>query len=184
MVYRTTLPQNDRLAIKRHDTRSMGINPIGLDYRRVEDIIAEIGPQLQVPHRHDYYEIIWFTNCHGNHMVEFVSYELRPSMLFFFLRNQIHAFLTTEGLQGHMLRSDEAFVKSLSSKGSFFPDHSLFKIHSSPIRYLAQEKIPVFQTLIGLIKNELIQKDGVHHLEMHHTLLKAFLIESERILPA
>ena len=42
--------------IKRHDVPSMGSHPIGLDYCRVEDVIAQVGSQLKVPLGHDYYE--------------------------------------------------------------------------------------------------------------------------------
>ncbi len=183
MVYRTVKPENIPSTIKRHDIRSMGLNPIGLDYCRVEDIIARIGSQLQVPHRHDYYEIIWFTECHGSHMVEFVHYDLQPNMLFFLPRNQIHAFLTIEGLKGHMLRFDESFIKKIPEQDTPFIDYSLFKIHSSPVRYLYDGKISHFSSIINLLKNELDSNEEVHHMEMLLALLNAFLIESERIKP-
>ena len=74
------------------------------DYCRVEDIIDKIGPRLKRPHRHEYYKIIWFTECSGSHMVEFANYDLQPNILFFFPINRIHSFLTTENIKGHMLR--------------------------------------------------------------------------------
>ncbi len=184
MVYRAVRPQDDPSTIKRHDIRSMGINPLGLDYCRVEDIIARISSQLKVPHRHDYYEIIWFTECCGSHMVEFANYDLQPNMLFFFPRNQIHSFLTTENIKGHMLRFDESFIKTIPGSEVSFVKHSLFKIHSSPVRYLTEENVPVFNAIITLLKDELGKNKEVHHVEMLSVLLNAFLIESERILPA
>ncbi len=182
MVYRTITPHDDSLVINRHDIRSMGINPIGLDYCRVEDIIGEISSKLKVPHRHEYYEIIWFTHCSGSHMVEFAHYDLQPNMLFFLPKNQIHAFLTTENIKGHMLRFDESFLKLM--EGSKAIQHSLFKIHSSPVRCLPEEKIPVFDAIIRLLREELTKGEELHHLVMLSVLLNAFLIESERISPA
>lgn len=170
--------------INRHDLQSMGIDPTGIDYCRVEDIIANRASQLKLPHRHEYYEIIWFTECSGTHMVEFAHYELQPNMLFFFPRNQIHAFITTEGLKGHMLRFDESFIKSIPESDVSLIERTLFKIHASPVRYLPPENHQVFDNLISLIITELAKKDEVHHLEMLRTLLNALLIESERILPA
>lgn len=184
MVYRTAIPDNSATTIRRHDIRSMGINPIGLDYCRVEDIIAEIGPQLQVPHRHDYYEIIWFTEGIGSHMVEFAHYDLRPNMLFFFPRSQIHAFLTLENIKGHMLRFDESFIKKTPGSDLSCIEYTLFKIHSSPIRYLPREKVATFSSIIHLLKNELESSTKIYHLEMLQALLNTFFIESERIAPA
>jgi len=170
--------------IRRHDLHSMGIGPIGLDCSKVEDLIESIGSPVTLPHRHDYYEIIWFTKAQGSHMVEFVNHELSDNMLLVLPRNQIHCFQTTKGIQGYMLRFSELFLESIQIREASLIKNSLFKLHASPIRQLTEEKRPFFESLIKLLKSETSQTDQLNHREMLGHLLMVFLIEVERIQPA
>ncbi len=176
--------RNDFKGIIRHDFQSMGIDPLGIDYCRVEDIVSRIAPRLKIPHRHQYYEIIWFTKGCGTHMVEFANYELQPNMLFFLPKNQIHSFISIENLKGHMLRFDETFLKSIPESEISSIGPTLFKIHPSPIRYLPKKNVPVLKNILSLLIQELKKTEAVYHQEMVKTLFKAFLIEAERALPA
>lgn len=169
--------------IRKHDIRSMGIASYGFDYSPLEKILAGIGPRLTVPHRHDYYEIIWFTHCRGKHMVEFVSYDLIPNMLFVFSRNQIHAFINIKGLKGHVLRFSKAFLKRLPENYTAGLNHTLFKMHASPVRIISEENAFSLSAIINLIKGE-FRRPGRHlHESMLAVLLHAFLIETERLTP-
>ena len=161
----------------------MGIAPLGFDYCGVEEIIPRMGGRLTIPHRHDYFEVIWFTEGAGSHMVEFANYDLRPGMLFFFPRNQVHAFVTTEGLKGHMLRFDGAFLDGGAQGGLSAMVHSLFKIHASPVRHIPGGREDVFGALMALMAEEAGRSGELRHPEKLRSLLSAFLIESERALP-
>jgi AraC-like DNA-binding protein len=163
--------------------QSMGIAPFGFDYTPVERILADIGPQLTVPHRHDYYEILWFTHCRGKHMVEFITYDLTPNTLFVFSRNQIHAFINIAGLKGHVLRFSKAFFRMLPESYTATRTHSLFKMHASPVRLLSDENVLPLSSLIHLIINEFRQPHRPFHENMLALLLHAFLIEVERLKP-
>ncbi len=169
--------------IRRHDMASMGIAPFGFDYTPVETILADIGPRLTVPHRHDYYEIIWFTHGHGEHMVEFITYELAPNSLFVFSRNQIHAFINITGLKGHLLRFSRAFLRRLPESYTAAMMHSLFKMHASPIRLLSDENSTALSSIIHLMERESREPHRPFHEHMLAVLLHAFLIEIHRLEP-
>ncbi|RAJ85643.1 AraC-like DNA-binding protein [Chitinophaga dinghuensis] len=42
------------------------------------------------PHRHDHFQIIWFTKAAGRHMVDFVWYEMEDNMVFLLRPGQVH----------------------------------------------------------------------------------------------
>jgi AraC family transcriptional regulator, transcriptional activator of pobA len=169
--------------IRKHDMQSMGIAPFGFDYTPVERILADIGPQLTVPHRHEYYEILWFTHCRGKHMVEFITYDLTPNTLFVFSRNQIHAFINITDLKGHLLRFSKTFLRRLPESYTAAMTHSLFKMHDSPVRQLSDENVLTLSSLINLINSESQQPHRPFHENMLALLLHAFLIEIERLKP-
>ncbi|MFY0253183.1 helix-turn-helix domain-containing protein [Chitinophaga sp. 30R24] len=43
-----------------------------------------------MPHRHDHFQIMWFTKAKGRHMVDFVWYKVEDNMIFLLRPGQVH----------------------------------------------------------------------------------------------
>ena len=41
-----------------------------------------------IPHSHSYYQVIWFFEDGGSHVVDFESYEIRKNMIFFIAKDR------------------------------------------------------------------------------------------------
>lgn len=167
--------------IKKHYLESMGVGPIGFDYCSLEQVLDEVGVALTVAHRHDYYEVIWFTHGCGKHQVESASYEFAPNTLLFIGRNQIHAFQSVAGVQGHMLRFDEQFLDAMSKYKAAAVAHELFGVDTISIRSVPDAAQGTFANYMSLIARELQTDGALHHEQMLFHLLNAFLIEAQRL---
>jgi AraC family transcriptional regulator, transcriptional activator of pobA len=169
--------------IIKFDFKAVGIGPLGLAYDDLGTIFSQRGPLMLTPHRHDYYEVIWFTGGKGVHFVEFAAYPYKPNTLFFIAKNQIHAYEQQLKVQGHLLRFDDNFLRPLPEGGLASLEFSVFKPSPTPYRILKATQIAKFSRLLNQIRDELSSPDMYRHGELLSLLLKAFLIETERLAP-
>ncbi|MDD2389907.1 MAG: helix-turn-helix domain-containing protein [Desulfobacterales bacterium] len=165
------------------DFKSRGIGPIGFDFADLADVYGRIGNLMIEPHRHSFYEVIWFTRSLGKHFVDFAAYDIRPNTLFFISKNQVHSYEKRNDIQGHLMRFQENFVRKLPDDRMAWFHYSLFKPGTPPFRLIPDSKCSFFSTLITLIQRETGSSDQHRHEDMLLDLLDAFLIEAERIEP-
>jgi AraC-like DNA-binding protein len=161
----------------------MGIGPVGFDYSPLEQVLGEFGGAVTVPHRHDYYELIWFTEGKGRHFVDFAAHDIVPGTLLFLGRHQIHAFENISGFKGHILRFAEKFLSTCLANEPSSLTHSLFGSEASPLRTLTPEVENVLNPLTTLIACEVAKPTQLLHEKMLAHLLGALLIEAERMEP-
>ena len=62
-----------------------------------------------IPHSHSYYQVIWFFEDGGSHVVDFESYEIRKNMIFFIAKDRVHAFDDNLDIQGLLIHFNESF---------------------------------------------------------------------------
>ena len=170
--------------IAKYDLKSVGIGPIGLSYDDLATIYRQRRPLMEVPHRHDYHEVIWFTGGEGVHYVEFAGYEIKPDMIFFLARNQIHSYKQHSVLEGHLLRFDDNFLRPEPKGGLASLEFSVFKPGPLPYRTLMEGQVERFSVLLTQIRKEISSQETPRHEELLSLLIKAFLIEAERLYQA
>lgn len=61
------------------------------------------------PHRHDFYNILVFTEGSGIHVIDFVEYSVEPCSIFFLTPGQVHALNISEDARGFSLFFDPEF---------------------------------------------------------------------------
>ncbi len=167
--------------IAKYDLKSAGIDQSGLAYDNLAELYRQRGPLMEVPHRHDYYEVIWFTEGKGVHYVEFAGYEIKPNTLFFLARNQIHFYKQYSVLKGHLLRFDDTFMRPQAKGGLGSLEFSVFKRNALPYRTLTEDQPQRFTVLLRQIRNEVSSLETHRHGELLALLLRVFLIEAERL---
>ena len=77
-------------------------------------------------HTHNFYEILWFKEGKGKHMVDFVEYDVKPNTLFFLSPGQIHHFDHHEGYCGITIKMCTDFMKDESATDSLFVKYNVF----------------------------------------------------------
>lgn len=70
-------------------------------------------PDVQWPHRHDFYSIVWFTDSRGINVIDFEEYEIKANRLFIMQPGQIHNWSYDKGSKGYILVFDRHFISEL-----------------------------------------------------------------------
>lgn len=68
-------------------------------------------PDVDDPHRHTFYEIIWVDAGRSRQAIDDVEYELQPQSLFFISPGQLHFFEAYEHLRGGSVLFTEDYVR-------------------------------------------------------------------------
>ncbi len=133
----------------------------------------------RLPHRHDHYQLIWFTKASGQHLVDFVSYELEDNMLFLLEPGQVHQLLDHRK-EGHAITFTEQFYFSNQQERETLYDFThLFDTASGygPI-YISDRAAPALQLLTELMYREKNGTGSNRSIIKHY--LNAFLLHAER----
>lgn len=133
------------------------------------------------PHRHHDFQILWLTKAKGEHVVDFVTYDMEDQMIFLLRPGQIHQ-LPESGMFGFSITFTEKFYfsnkhdrESLYDFTTLFDDTQEY----APIR-ISNATAANFSMLITLMRQELsIQLEGSSSSVIKH-LLNAFLLLAER----
>lgn len=72
-------------------------------YRRMEDVEEQRKNKSDLPHRHDYFVVIYVEKARGIHSVDFIRHELTGHAVYFISQEQVHHLDITGTPQGHVL---------------------------------------------------------------------------------
>ncbi|MBN1180992.1 MAG: helix-turn-helix domain-containing protein [Bacteroidales bacterium] len=68
-------------------------------------------PDIEWPHRHDYYSLIHFTQGNGLNVIDFKEYEIIPNRMFLMNPGQIHNWSYSSNTKGYILLVDKFFFQ-------------------------------------------------------------------------
>ena len=68
-------------------------------------------PEVEWPHRHSYYSIVWFTQGSGINVVDFNEYEIKPGRAFFISPKQVHNWNYSIDCQGYFIIIEEYLLQ-------------------------------------------------------------------------
>jgi AraC-like DNA-binding protein len=67
---------------------------VAFAYRSMEYIYDRTGGKPDVPHRHNYYTVLWTKQACGKHFVDYHEYEMAANTVFFVTPGQVHQVIT------------------------------------------------------------------------------------------
>lgn len=91
----------------------------------VSTLAAFKGELSDLPHRHDYFQIIWFITGKGRHMVDFVWHEVSDNLIFFLRPGQVHQ-VDAESTGFSVYFSEQFYFTNRQDKESLFDFTTLF----------------------------------------------------------
>jgi len=109
---------------------------------------------IALPHSHNFYLAILFTNGTGIHEVDFTIYDIKPGALFFLNPGQTHHWELSEDTKGFIFFHTQAFydLHYTNNRLSHFP--FFFSMHNSPCVYLNTNSFSNITTLFKEILKE------------------------------
>lgn len=144
----------------------------------VEHFHSELTTQ---PHRHHDFQIVWLTRASGEHIVDFVSYELEDNMIFLLGPGQVHQLLDSSIFGFSITFTEEFYFSNRHDRESLYDFTTSFDDSQAyaPIR-VSHPAAANFSQLISLMRNELaVQLEGSNSSVIKH-YLNAFLLLVER----
>jgi len=73
-------------------------------------------PDIEWPHRHAFYSLVWFTEGTGFYVVDFQEYEIKKDRIFFVSPKQVHNWDYSENSRGYVLMIDNTLATELQAE--------------------------------------------------------------------
>ncbi len=125
---------------------------------RLEDLVAR-NHHVNQPHRHSAHYLLFITQGSGRHIVDFVSYEVRPCAVFLMTPGQVHAWELSDDVRGFVVLFEEAFLRSEGETS--ITDMPLFRAYGAgPVFYLDCATDSFVRDTLGQLLDEYQQKSG------------------------
>lgn len=154
--------------------------PVHFAYRTMEEIDANQTGLRDLPHRHNYYTILWAQNACGQHFIDYREYQIKPNKVFFVSPGQVHQVITKKGASGLVLLFTREFLHQQNISEEFIRNLGLFAdIPDTPPLYLSDEGAKILGELTDKIANT-FHDEFIYKHEMIGAYLKLFLIECNR----
>ncbi len=124
------------------------------------------------PHRHNYYHLLWLTEAHGMHMLDFEKFELRPNTVFFVSPGQIHSWTSSIRPKGYVINFSTDFFVQMFPRSDDIAQFPFFHItRDTPALYLDQ---PQHDGLLPLLLE--IEKEVIHRESGRFDIVRSYLL--------
>lgn len=143
------------------DSSSIPFKYISLDARSAYD--------TTLPHRHNYYEILFFTKGGGDHIIDFKCFPIKDHSVHFISPGQVHQLKRAESSFGNILIfSRDQFMLSSGAKESLF-NFPFLNNNSFPVIHLAGAEEEDLRKVLQQMAEE------YHHENYSLSILYAYL---------
>lgn len=132
---------------------------------------------LNFPHRHNFYHVVFFTEGAGSHSIDFHKFSVVPGQIYFMVPGQVHSWNFEGNIDGYVVNFTSEFFQSFLLRHDYLEMFSFFNgISQDSVINLAQDLLePIkerFEDLLALNKlNNPMQKDLIKVI-----LLQMFLM--------
>jgi AraC-like DNA-binding protein len=140
-------------------------------------------PDIQFPHRHDFYQIVLFTRGGGYHSIDFQQYEVLPHQVYYMAPSQIHTWDFTAEADGYLVNFNESFFTSIFHNPHFLREFSLFNnISGTAVNTLDMTCCAeVEQTFAQLLEE--FNRSGDYSMDIMRGMLLIIIVRLARVAP-
>jgi AraC-like DNA-binding protein len=131
-----------------------------------------------VPHRHTFFELLFFTQAQGKHEIDFNNFDVENNSVHLVSPGQIHK-LSLKKNRGYVLCFTEDFI-SLKSKGRFTETFPFYELTASPVMALKKDLSAQLQELINSINKEIYAGDS-YDLDICRSYLTIILLKLKSV---
>jgi AraC family transcriptional activator of pobA len=154
-----------------------GTGQTDLLIRRFSDYLEQHHQNLALPHRHNFYHLVFFTEGGGHHTIDFTNFEVRPNQIYFMIPGQVHSWAFDGPVDGYVVNFTDAFFNSFLHQTDYIEAFSFFS-------GIAPEGVVNLTSEIGeqariIFKKALQQDSSKSHLyldTLRVVLLELFLL--------
>jgi AraC family transcriptional regulator, transcriptional activator of pobA len=145
--------------------------------KTMEEIDQGLGGIADIPHRHNYYSVIWPFTATGKHYIDFREYPILPDHIFFVSPEQVHQVVTDPDPTGIVILFTPEFLERNSIRKDFIANLKLFRTSDDtpplPLTPAMAEKLRLFANPML----DEFNSPGEMSIETIGAYLKLFIIE-------
>ena len=150
----------------------------------IRPFLIETDPQEthELPHRHNFQEILWVRSGQGKHAIDGNELTIQPTTFYLIAKGQVHQLITGIDLDGLVIRFTDAFLPNFLSEEMGHYQTVLFNNvtinHTLPV---PPEALANFEALLGLLLSEFGGGDGRSNQEVLRHLLTVLLVKLGKV---
>ena len=112
--------------------------------------------ETELPHKHNYYEMCFFTGGSGEHEIDFIAHPIISPSIHFLRPGQVHLIKRGEDYRGYLVVFSEDFYNLRFQNIEIIPGYPLVtQLENGPILQLNQEMFSEFYSILEKIEKEL-----------------------------
>jgi len=102
------------------------------NFTKEDILISRFAPYLAVhknlllPHKHDFYHLVFFTAGAGSHIIDFQSFPVSPHQIYFMIPGQVHSWNFTGPVDGYVINFSEQFFNSFLHRADYLDQFPFF----------------------------------------------------------
>jgi AraC family transcriptional activator of pobA len=141
----------------------------------------EVHPNLALPHKHNFYHFLLFTEGGGSHMIDFRQFPVEPFQLYFMVPGQVHSWNFEGEVDGYVINFPLSFFKDFLLDPEYIGQFPYFSgvLENSVISLPEDLRAEVLQLLEKIVKE--MDEDNRNSADMIKVLLLQLLITIGRL---
>jgi len=102
------------------------------DFKDEDILISRFAPylarhkNLQLPHRHNFYHLVMFTQGSGNHAIDFQSFDVNPYQIYFMVPGQVHSWDFRGNIDGYVVNFSVPFFQEFLYRADYLEQFPFF----------------------------------------------------------
>lgn len=163
--------------LKRYDLHKNDPSKLHFEVNNAKKYLAKNLEHATVPHRHSFYQIIWFKEK-GRHYVDFEVVEHGPQSVFFINKNQIHYFCPDSSNEGFLFHFNDEFINTHGPGQMERFSTTIFNEMGHRFLDIPAVEIQKMGLITSYIDSEILLKEQNYREQVyHHFLTILYLIE-------
>lgn len=154
--------------------------PLELEIISIKDLYSRNRKQLTLPHRTDFYHIIWIEKGRPTHLVDFHPVEVPKNSVLFINRSQVHFFDSSENYDGKVILFTDRFFCKSQDDVNFLNSTILFNDLLETIPLKLDGVKDSLDSLIKLIGAELLSGTNLFQRDIIQNYLRNLLLMCDR----
>ncbi|MFY0627412.1 MAG: helix-turn-helix domain-containing protein [Reichenbachiella sp.] len=141
--------------------------------------------EVEYPHCHDFFEVLFLTKGSGKHIIDSNQYEIEPPCIFFLSPGQAHKLELSQDVAGYIfLFTGEFFLLDKSNQNKLLEYPFFFNVkQDNPPLVIEDQKDEVFLSSLFNRGCDLMHHDSNNQDEIQHALLALILSTCEQLYP-